>query len=117
MHVSGISSSDKGTLAAASSAVGASAELQALFSKLHLDAATALAAAARKTVPRPGVTPANAADTHAAPTGLVSGLRDLFDGGLSAVSTVARTAEAAASAYATGGGVAAIGHLLVNKLG
>jgi hypothetical protein len=114
VSISSILSSLTGTQHAAfstqSATSTASEELQKLFSKLHMDAiATATSSSTASAA-------STAASTSAAPTsaitGIASGLRHLFDGGLTAVKD-ARSAAKAVSGYTHGAG---LGHLASQAL-
>jgi hypothetical protein len=118
VSISSILSSLTGTQHAAfstqSATSTASEELQKLFSKLHMDAIAS--AATSSSTASAASTSTTAAATGAAPasvvTGIASGLRHLFDGGLTVVKD-ARSAAKAVSGYTHGAG---LGHLASQAL-
>jgi hypothetical protein len=118
VSISSILSSLTGTQHAAfstqSATSTASEELQKLFSKLHMDAIAS--AATSSSTASAASTSTTATSTGAAPasvvTGIASGLRHLFDGGLTAVKD-ARSAAKAVSGYTHGAG---LGHLASQAL-
>ena len=118
MSISSILSSLTGTQHAAfstqSTTSTASEELQKLFSKLHMDA-IASAATSSSTASAASTAASTSAAPTSAITGIASGLRHLFDGGLTAVKD-ARSAAKAVSGYTHGAGLGQLATQALDKL-
>jgi hypothetical protein len=115
--LSGLTGSSHAAFSTQSATSSASAELQKLFSKLHMDAIASTATSA---------TAAGSATTATTSTGTASGglvgeithgLRHLLDGGIAAAKDVRAAAKTATSAYAHGGALGTLASQVVDKLG
>jgi hypothetical protein len=109
--LSGIVSSAGGAFSASSITTKASNELQSLFAKLHMDAiaSTSTASTAATTAT------ATPATKHDVVTGIVSGLRSVLDGTMSAASA-ARSVGKLAASYGSGVGIAGLALHAVDKV-
>ena len=109
--LSSIVSSANSVIASRPATTKASDELQSLFAKLHMDA-IASTATSSTTIAAAATTPAT---KHDVVTGLVSGLRSVLDGAVSAASA-ARSVGKLAASYGSGVGVAGLALHAVDKL-
>jgi hypothetical protein len=101
----------------------ASEELQNLFGKLHMDAIASVGAGtasstgttAAASAATDSVSSSASASTGSDTTGLISGLRHLFDGALNTAKDARATAKAV-TAYSHGAGLAGLAATAVSKL-
>jgi hypothetical protein len=99
----------------------ASEELQNLFGKLHMDAIASVGTSSASTgtgtsaVSATGSGTASVSSSSSDTTGLISGLRHLFDGALNTAKDARATAKAV-TAYTHGAGLAGLAATAVSKL-
>ncbi len=110
--LSSIVSSAGGAFSASSITTKASDELQSLFAKLHMDAIASTSTTSTATTTTAAATPAT---KHDVVTGLVSGLRSVLDGTMSAASA-ARSVGKLAASYGSGVGIAGLALHAVDKV-
>jgi hypothetical protein len=94
----------------------ASEELQNLFGKLHMDAIASVGTSSSTgTAATSASTSSSSTSSSSDTTGLISGLRHLFDGALDTAKEARATAKAV-TAYTHGAGLAGLAATAVSKL-
>jgi hypothetical protein len=117
--LSGLTGTSHAAFSTQSATSSASAELQKLFAKLHMDAIASASAPSATLGSSSAAT--STSTTSTASGGLIGeishGLRHLLDGGIAAAKDVRAAAKTATSAYAHGGGLGTLASQVVDKLG
>lgn len=113
--ISGLTGTSHGAISTRAAGTSASAEMQTLFSKLHMDAIASMNDSTTDASTASTSTSASNSSSTATTDGvtsLVHGLRHLLDGGIE----VAKDARSVAKAY-TGAGAGALATQVLSKLG
>ena len=115
--LSGLTGTSHAAFSTQSATSNASAELQKLFAKLHMDAIASTATSSTSTGATTTGTTATGTSSGSAVTDIVHGLRHILDGGIGVAKEARTAAKTAAGAYIHGGGIGALASQVIDKVG